>query len=94
MTIESTNQRVQVNPVTSIIGAEIGGVDLREPLDAETVAQIADALVRWKVLFFRDQPISYDQQIAFASNFGELTPRAPDRAGPEGEAGDLRRRLA
>ena len=81
MTIDSTNRRLHVNPVTSIIGAEIDGVDLREPLDAETVADIADALVRWKVLFFRNQPITYDQQIAFAGNFGELTPAHPIEPG-------------
>src|SRR5882672_10799995 len=81
MTMESTNQRVKVNPVTSIIGAQIDGVDLREPLDAETVTQIADALVRWKVLFFRNQPISYDQQMDFARNFGELTPAHPIEPG-------------
>jgi taurine dioxygenase len=80
MTINSAN-RVQVSPVTSIIGAEVGGVDLREPLDGETVAELADALVRWKVLFFRNQPISYDQQIAFASYFGELTPAHPIEPG-------------
>ena len=92
MTINSANPRVQVNPVTSIIGAEIAGVDLREPLDAQTVADIADALVRWKVLFFRDQPITYDQQIAFAEQLRRDHARASDRARPEGEAGDLRRR--
>src|SRR5665213_1038269 len=80
MTINSAN-RVQVSPVTSIIGAEVGGVELREPLDGETVAGLADALVRWKVLFFRNQPISYDQQIAFASYFGELTPAHPIEPG-------------
>ncbi len=81
MTINSANRRVQVHPVTSIIGAEVAGLDLREPLDAETVAEISDALVRWKVLFFRDQSISYDQQMAFASNFGALTPAHPIEPG-------------
>jgi alpha-ketoglutarate-dependent sulfate ester dioxygenase len=81
MTSNSTSRRVQVNPVTSIIGAEIAGVDLREPLDPETVADLTAALVQWKVLFFRDQPITYDQQIAFASNFGELTPAHPIEPG-------------
>ena len=81
MTIRATNQRLQVRPVTSIIGAEIGGVDLREPLDAETVSEIAAALVKWKVLFFRDQAISYDQQIEFARNFGDITPAHPIEPG-------------
>lgn len=81
MTVNSTNQRVQISPVTSIIGAEVGGVDLREPLSPEVVEEISAALVKWKVLFFRDQPITYDQQIAFAENFGELTPAHPIEPG-------------
>ena len=81
MTIRATNQRLQVRPVTSIIGAEVGGVDLREPLDAESVSEIAAALVKWKVLFFRNQAISYDQQIAFARNFGDITPAHPIEPG-------------
>ena len=81
MTAHATNRRVQVSPVTSIIGAEIDGVDLREPLDAETVSEIAGALVHWKVLFFRNQAISYDQQIQFARYFGDVTPAHPIEPG-------------
>ena len=72
---------MNVRPLTSIIGAEIDGVDLREPLDGDDAPEIAAALVKWKVLFFRDQPITRDQQIAFARNFGELTPAHPIHPG-------------
>jgi taurine dioxygenase len=80
MTIE-VNERVDFKPVTSIIGAEVEGVDLREPLPDDTAAEISDALARWKVLFFRNQPLTYDQQIAFGRTFGEVTPAHPIHPG-------------
>jgi alpha-ketoglutarate-dependent sulfate ester dioxygenase len=77
---------LDVRPLTSVIGAEVTGVDLREPLDAATVARLSDALVRWKVLFFRDQRITQDQQIAFGRQFGELTPAHPITASVDDKA--------
>jgi alkyl sulfatase len=81
MTVHETGQRLQIRPATSIVGAEIDGLDLREPLGPGTVDAVSDALVTWKVLFFRDQTVSYDEQIAFARNFGELTPAHPIHVG-------------
>ena len=78
-------QPVDVRPLTNVIGAEVHGVDLRTSLDAATVAQLSDLLVQWKVLFFRDQPITQDQQIAFGRLFGELTPAHPIRASVDGK---------
>ena len=37
-----------------------------------TIAAIRSALLRWKVIFFRDQHITTEQHIAFARRFGEL----------------------
>ena len=62
---------IAVRPVTSSIGAEIGGVDLRQELDAGTVEAIRDALLRHQVIFFRDQDITEEQQLRFAGLFGE-----------------------
>ncbi len=81
MAVHETDRRLQIRPATSIVGAEVEGLDLREPLDPEAVSAVSDALVTWKVLFFRDQTISYDEQIAFARNFGELTPAHPIHVG-------------
>ena len=64
--------RCKVAPLTPQIGAEIRGIDLGEPLDDETIADIRSALLTYKVVFFRDQAISEDQHIAFARRFGEL----------------------
>jgi len=72
-----TYSRITVEPVTPVIGAEISGVDLRQPLDAETAGEIVKALHNWRVVFFRDQPITNDQLKAFGRAFGPLTPAHP-----------------
>ena len=56
--------RIRVEPVTGSIGAEIGGVDLRE-LDDELIAELDDAWMAHKVLFFRDQDLTQAQHIAY-----------------------------
>lgn len=70
-------------PMTPTIGAEIEGVDLSRPLAASTVSALRQALLDWKVLFFRDQDITTEQHLAFARCFGELevhpfAPHKPD----------------
>lgn len=60
-----------VQRLTGNIGAVIEGVDLREPLEQETVAQIRQALLDHGVVFFRDQDISVEQYWAFMENFGQ-----------------------
>lgn len=72
-----------ISPLTPTIGAEIAGVDLRQPLSPSNVAALRQALLDWKVLFFRDQDIDTDQHLAFARNFGELEvhPFAPQKPG-------------
>ncbi|MFW0788761.1 TauD/TfdA dioxygenase family protein [Gordonia sp. CPCC 205333] len=64
-------------PVAGHIGADVGGVDLREPLNPEQVQAITDALHRHKVLFFHDQQIDHAQQIAFSRTFGPVTASHP-----------------
>ncbi|HEV7721057.1 MAG TPA: TauD/TfdA family dioxygenase [Iamia sp.] len=65
-------ERFAVQPLSPTIGAEIGGVDLGAPLDAELEAELRRALLEWKVLFFRDQDITREQQRAFALRWGSL----------------------
>ena len=66
-------QQLEVSPVTGTIGAELSGVDLAQQLDAETVADIRRALLEHQVVFFRDQALDYESQVAFARRFGTLT---------------------
>ncbi|HYS45312.1 MAG TPA: TauD/TfdA family dioxygenase, partial [Rhizomicrobium sp.] len=68
---------IVVRPSTPIIGAEIEGVDLSKQLSLDEVNDIHQALLQWKVLFFRDQPISDEEHLAFGRYFGKLTPAHP-----------------
>ncbi len=54
------------------LGAEISGVDLSQPLDDDTFAQIASAFFDNEVVFFRNQTLTPAQQIAFTRRFGVL----------------------
>ena len=65
-------QRITAKRISPCLGAEIGGVDLRQPLDRETFDEIYAALLAYRVIFFRDQDISPQQHISFARHFGEL----------------------
>src|SRR3954452_13820934 len=67
-----TYERITVAPVSGVVGAEIGGVDLAQPLDDSTVAELRQAFVAHHVLFFRDQNLTPEAQIRFGRCFGEL----------------------
>ena len=67
-----TYRQISVEPLTPAIGAEISSVDLREPLDDETYAEIRRALLAHGVIFFRNQPIGHEKHLAFGRRFGEL----------------------
>jgi alpha-ketoglutarate-dependent taurine dioxygenase len=62
---------LKVTPVGGRIGAEVHGVHLADDLSDATVAAIRAALLRHKVIFFRDQA-SFDdaRQEAFAARLG------------------------
>ena len=66
-------EAVVVNPMSIHIGAEISGVDLSRPLPPDQVSAIRAALVRWKVVFFRDQSLDHRKHIALARQFGDTT---------------------
>src|SRR3954447_6372648 len=64
--VDRPYSRIKLEPFTEVIGAEVRGVDLRDPLDDEVRDEIRRALLEWKVLFFRDQHIDAAQHLAFA----------------------------
>ena len=65
-------RHIDVTPEGATLGAEVGGVDLGSDLSDEVIADIRRALLDYKVLVFRDQPISPAQHVAFGRRFGEL----------------------
>ena len=68
---------IQLAPATPVIGAEVTGIDLRQPLTPAEVAELQQALNDWKVLVFRDQHISDEDQLRFGRYLGPLTPAHP-----------------
>ncbi|MFF3906299.1 TauD/TfdA dioxygenase family protein [Streptomyces sp. NPDC001848] len=78
MTTDSGTE-VEVRPVAGHIGAEITGVDLAGDLPDAAVSAIRSAVLRWKVVFFRDQKLDHAAHIALARRFGE--PVVPARRG-------------
>ncbi|MEO0493827.1 MAG: TauD/TfdA family dioxygenase [Actinomycetota bacterium] len=72
-----TTDRLEIEPMSQHIGAEIGDVDLSTDLDDATVAAIRRALLRWKVVFFRDQDLTRDSHIALGARFGAVSPAHP-----------------
>jgi alpha-ketoglutarate-dependent sulfate ester dioxygenase len=70
---------IEVRPVSGHTGADIGGVNLKQPLSDAEVSTIRAALLKWKVVFFRNQDITPAEQAAFARRFGQPTPAHPLR---------------
>ena len=68
---------IEIQPVTGRIGAVLSGVELHRDLTPGVIADIRSALVRHKVIFFRDQKLTADSQVAFARHFGEVTTAHP-----------------
>jgi taurine dioxygenase len=66
------DHRIEARPTSGAVGAEILGIDLSGRLDACDVDKLRAALNRYGVIFFRDQTISPEQQIAFAQRFGTI----------------------
>jgi alpha-ketoglutarate-dependent 2,4-dichlorophenoxyacetate dioxygenase len=64
--------RATVWPVTDAFVAEIGDVDLSNPLSDADFRVVDDAFERYAVLIFPDQVLSQDQHVAFARRFGPI----------------------
>src|SRR5436305_4469988 len=60
---------MQVKRIAGALGAEVSGVDLRALTEGE-VAEIRAAWLQHLVLFFRDQPLSPSDFLAFARRIG------------------------
>lgn len=65
-------QTFEIRPFSGAVGAEIIGLDLAKPVNAEDFSLIHHAHLEHHVLVLRDQRISPEQQIAFSRRFGQL----------------------
>src|SRR5262245_8469231 len=67
-----TWEHFDVRRLAPTIGAEICGVDLTHDLPDAVIGDIRRALHEYKVVFFREQPLTAAQHVAFARRFGDL----------------------
>lgn len=72
-----TYQYLKIKPIAGRIGAKILEIDLQENLSDAIISEIRRALVEYKVIFFRNQHLSAENQIDFARRFGEITTAHP-----------------
>jgi len=75
----------QVERVGVKLGAEICGLDLREPLPPATLRAFEAALIEHKVVMLRDQHLTTAQHVALSRQFGDLEvhPMRPQGEFPE-----------
>jgi len=66
-----------VRPLSPTIGAEIRGVDCASDLGEDVIAAIREIWLERLVVFFPDQHLDDESQVAFAGRFGELTEHHP-----------------
>lgn len=61
-----------VTPRSNVIGAEVTGIDLSQPLAEDDFNTLTDAFNEHRIMVFRDQHLTTDQQVAFSEKFGRL----------------------
>lgn len=84
-TVDAPAATFEIEPVGPTIGAEIRGLDLTRPPDAESFRALEAALIAHKVVYLRDQQIGTRQHVAIGHMFGELEihPFSPEGEFPE-----------
>lgn len=80
---------ISAHPLNPVIGAELRGIDLSRDLSDEEIGIVQEALNTYQVVFFRDQNITPEQQLAFARRFGELHVHPTVRGKPRSEWTEL-----
>lgn len=78
---------LQLSPITGILGADVSGVDLAQPLSSDCADAVRSALDQHLVLFFREQNLTPAQLKEFVAAFGPVfthpTTRGPFSNAPE-----------
>lgn len=74
-----------IDPVRADFVAIARGIDIRETMSIEEVRAIHDAMDRFAVLIFHDQPLRNDRQVAFSVQLGPLQPAVGNNVTPQHE---------
>ncbi|MBV8409592.1 MAG: TauD/TfdA family dioxygenase [Alphaproteobacteria bacterium] len=63
---------ISIFPIVSNFAAEVGDIDLHQPLPLDDLQTVRDAFATSAVLIFPAQNLSPEQHLAFAANFGPI----------------------
>lgn len=64
--------RIEALPIAGALGAELRGLDLSQELDDASVDAVLEALHEYKVIFFRAQTLTPEQQIHFSAQLAPI----------------------
>lgn len=68
---QSAYRLIDIDPLTPHFGAVLGGVDLTRPISDELATELRQALLEWKVIFFRGQTgFTAEHQLALSGVWG------------------------
>ena len=67
----------KVEAITPVIGASISGISLNQDLKSDTVEKIYNALIKYQVIFFREQNLTPESHLQLAKRFGDIDPGHP-----------------
>jgi taurine dioxygenase len=65
-------QTIEAQPIAGMLGAEITGADLSQPLSNAATDDILQALWDHKVIFLRDQQLTPEEHLRIAGMFGDI----------------------
>ena len=77
MSVAEQDSGYTITPLTEVMGAEIVGLDVGQPFDADTLATIRDAFQTHHVLCFRDQHL----MLRFRVQENAIKQSAPESGG-------------
>lgn len=75
----ATTSALAFRPLSDAVGAEVRGLDLRDPIDETTADVLRAAFRRHLLLLLRGQDITTEQQTRFAEVFGQVALRKKNR---------------
>ena len=84
MAQDKQSDEFALHPLAPLIGVEVRGVDLSQPLGDVAFAKIRDAFHRHCVILLRGQNLSEEAQVDFARRFGPLASSVNRNSGQSG----------
>lgn len=67
-----TATRIEISSTGGVLGAIVTGVDARRPVEADALLQLKQAWRDRHLLIFKDQQLTDEQLLGFASYFGDI----------------------